>query len=175
MFFWARSGENVFMPDSNNKGADDQPAYPHSLISTFVVRCLDSIISLVFILAISCLASFCSWADRFESYLVKNPKTGFLVTRLRFCFITTNRFTETSVCGWRVCQVISSQYSSYKMAPRWLLSHPEESRPIWWNLMPVSTTISSPLQERRLAFLCIVFLSIFSLLLKMCVMSESFF
>ena len=29
----------------NNKGAD-QPAHPHSLISVFVVHCLESIISL---------------------------------------------------------------------------------------------------------------------------------
>ena len=36
------------MSCANNKGAD-QPAHPRSLISTFVVRCLDSIISLVFI------------------------------------------------------------------------------------------------------------------------------
>ena len=34
------------MPYANNKGAD-QPGHPRSLISTFVVRCLDSIISLV--------------------------------------------------------------------------------------------------------------------------------
>ena len=34
------------MPYANNKGAD-QPAHPRSLISTFVVRCLDSIIPLV--------------------------------------------------------------------------------------------------------------------------------
>ena len=34
------------MPYANNKGAD-QPAHPRSLISTFVVRCLDSTISLV--------------------------------------------------------------------------------------------------------------------------------
>ena len=32
------------MSYANNKGAD-QPAHPHSLISAFVVRCLDSIIS----------------------------------------------------------------------------------------------------------------------------------
>ena len=37
------------MPYANNKGAD-QPAHPRSLISTFVVRCLDSMIC---ILAIS--------------------------------------------------------------------------------------------------------------------------
>ena len=34
------------MPYANNKGAD-QPAHPRSLISTFVVRCVDSIIPLV--------------------------------------------------------------------------------------------------------------------------------
>ena len=31
---------------ANNKGAD-QPAHPRSLISTFVVHCLDSVVSLV--------------------------------------------------------------------------------------------------------------------------------
>ena len=36
----------------NNKGAD-QPAHPRSPISAFVVRCLDSIISLDFIAEIS--------------------------------------------------------------------------------------------------------------------------
>ena len=41
------------MPYANNKGAD-QPAHPRSLISTFVVRCLDSMI------CIKILASFCS-------------------------------------------------------------------------------------------------------------------
>ena len=35
-----------FMPYANNKGAD-QPVHPHSLISTFVVRCLDSVILLL--------------------------------------------------------------------------------------------------------------------------------
>ena len=40
------------MPYANNKGTD-QPAYPHSLISAFVVRCLDSIIPLVSISEIS--------------------------------------------------------------------------------------------------------------------------
>ena len=46
--------ENLFMPYGNNKGAD-QPAHPHSLISTFVIRCLDSIIALVSISKISSL------------------------------------------------------------------------------------------------------------------------
>ena len=40
------------MSYANNKGAD-QPAHPHSLISAFVLRCLDSIISLDSIAEIS--------------------------------------------------------------------------------------------------------------------------
>ena len=40
------------MPYANNKGAD-QPAHPRSLISTFIVRCRDSIITLLAIAKIS--------------------------------------------------------------------------------------------------------------------------
>ena len=40
------------MPYANNKGTD-QPAHPRSLISAFVFRCLDGIISLVSISKIS--------------------------------------------------------------------------------------------------------------------------
>ena len=32
------------------------------------------------------LSSFCGWADRFVSYLVATPKTGLLVTRLKWEF-----------------------------------------------------------------------------------------
>ena len=42
------------MSYANNKGAD-QPAHPRSLISTFVVRCLDSIMLLDFTSEISIL------------------------------------------------------------------------------------------------------------------------
>ena len=53
-------------------------AHPRSLISTFVVRYFDSIIP---ILANSknfkTLAGLCSWAGRFESYLVANPEDMF--------------------------------------------------------------------------------------------------
>ena len=54
-YVWASSWENLFMPYANNKSAD-QPAHPHSLISAFVIHCLDSIISLVSIFAISLLS-----------------------------------------------------------------------------------------------------------------------
>ena len=48
------------MTYANNKGAD-QPAHPRSLISTFVVRCQDSIMPQVSISEISkTLASCCS-------------------------------------------------------------------------------------------------------------------
>ena len=56
---------------ANNKGAD-QPAHPCSLISTFVVRCLDSIISLVSSSNFKILARLRSWAGWFECYLVAN-------------------------------------------------------------------------------------------------------
>ena len=70
------------MPYANNKGAD-QPAHPRSLISTFVVSCLDSIIPLVSISKISSLylASVAAQAGLSLLWL-QNPKTGFLVTRL---------------------------------------------------------------------------------------------
>ena len=42
------------MSYANNKGAD-QSAHPRSLISAFVVRCLDSVISLVSVSKISSL------------------------------------------------------------------------------------------------------------------------
>ena len=41
-----RHEKTCFMPYANNKGAD-QPAHSHSLISAFVVRCLDSTIPLL--------------------------------------------------------------------------------------------------------------------------------
>ena len=46
--------KTCLMSQANNKG-EDQPAHPHSLISTFVVRCLDNIIPLVSISKISSL------------------------------------------------------------------------------------------------------------------------
>ena len=46
------SRENLFMLYANNKGAD-QPAHPRSLISAFVVHCLDSIIPLLALAEIS--------------------------------------------------------------------------------------------------------------------------
>ena len=74
------------MSYANNKGAD-QPAHPRSLISAFVIRCLDSIISLVSISEISSLylASVSEQAGLSLTWS-KTPETGFHVTRLIFKF-----------------------------------------------------------------------------------------
>ena len=70
------------MTYANNKGAD-QPAHPRSLISAFVVRCLDNIIPRISIPEISSanLASVAAQAG-LSLLWTQTPKTGFLVTRL---------------------------------------------------------------------------------------------
>ena len=69
---------------ANNRGTD-QPVHPHSLISAFVVHCLDSIISLVFISEISglYLASLAAQAGLCLTW-TQTPKTDFLITRLSY-------------------------------------------------------------------------------------------
>ena len=88
---WATSWQNLFMPYVNNKDAD-QPAHPCSLISTFIVHCLDSIIPILSKFKISRLASFWSRAGQFESYLAANPRRHFPVTWLNYsippCYIS---------------------------------------------------------------------------------------
>ena len=68
------------MPYANNKGAD-QPVHPRSLISAFVVHCLDNILSLLSISELSSLyiASVAAQAGLGLTWS-KTPKTGFLVT-----------------------------------------------------------------------------------------------
>ena len=70
------------MPYANNKGAD-QPAHPRSLISTFVVHCLDRIIPILAKSKIPRL-QLASVAEQAGLSLIwsQTPKTGFLVTRL---------------------------------------------------------------------------------------------
>ena len=69
------------MPYANNKSAD-QPGHTRSLISTFVVRCLDSIIHILAKSKISRLVSVAEEAGLSLPWS-QTPKTGFLVTRLR--------------------------------------------------------------------------------------------
>ena len=77
-YIWATSWQNLILPYANNKGTD-QPAR----ISTFVLRCQDSIIPLVSISEISSLylASLAAQAGLCLTWS-QTPKTGFLVARL---------------------------------------------------------------------------------------------
>ena len=78
----ATSWENLFLPYANNKGAD-QPAHPRSLISTFVIRYLGSIIPLGSTSKISSLwLVFVAEEASLSLTWSETPKTGFLVTRL---------------------------------------------------------------------------------------------
>ena len=84
VYIIATSWENLFMPYTNNKGAD-QTAHPQSLISAFVVRFLDC---LIHILAksktLKALASLCIAEQAGLSLtLSQTPETGFIVTRLK--------------------------------------------------------------------------------------------
>ena len=65
------------VPYANNKGAD-QPAHPRSLISAFIFRCLDSIISLVSVSKSSSLM-LASVADQASLSLTwsENPEDSF--------------------------------------------------------------------------------------------------
>ena len=71
------------MPYVNNKGSD-QTVHPHSLISNFVVRCIDSIIPIVAKLKVSSL-SLVSVAEQTDLSLTlaHTIEDRFLVTRLK--------------------------------------------------------------------------------------------
>ena len=97
---WALSWGNLLMLYATNKGAD-QSVHPHSLISTFVVHCLDtrSIKSSFYTCNFMTLASFCSWAGQFESYLVANPDDRFSRDEAHICpfFVVVFSFCPPSV------------------------------------------------------------------------------
>ena len=84
------------MPYANNKGTDHS-ARPRSLISTFVVCCLDSIISSFCIQNFKLLASFNGCAGWFESYLVENPEDSF--SRYETQMIHPDFVCRPSVCN----------------------------------------------------------------------------
>ena len=69
-------------PCANNKGSD-QPAQMRSLISAFVVRCLDSIIPLFAVAEISKRVSSAEHAGLSLTW-PQTPKTGFLVRGAHF-------------------------------------------------------------------------------------------
>ena len=97
-YIMSRVMKNLFYAYANNTGAD-QPAHTRSLISTFVVGCLDSIIPLVSISETSSLSlAFVAAQAGLCLPWSKTPKTGFLVTRLYFVSIKNKKaeITDTA-------------------------------------------------------------------------------
>ena len=95
---WATSWENVFIPYANNKGTD-QPAHPRSLISAFVVRCLDSIIHLVSIFEISRLRHSLLLSRLVWVYLVGNPEDKFSRDEAPFFCFKWTRVDKNAMNG----------------------------------------------------------------------------
>ena len=81
LIIWASMRENLFSGFANNKDAD-QPAHPHSLISAFVIRFLESIISklatseILFFLLVSVAEE-----TGLNINLSETQRTGFVVSR----------------------------------------------------------------------------------------------
>ena len=107
---------------ANNKGA---VPHPRSLISTFVVRCQDSIISLVSISEISSLyhASIAAQAGLSLTWS-KTPKTGFLVSWLNWMFILLFLLVLKEVFDlwtWHSLEILSLLMSLLMFFPAMLL------------------------------------------------------
>ena len=119
---WATSWENLFMPYANNKDTD-QPAHPHSLISIFVIRYLDSIIPITAKSKISRLASLCSRTGRFESFLVTNTEDRFCCDVAQIfilsCLVDSSLKTEWVHLSFKGCLIYLTYISQ---------------RPFFWDL-----------------------------------------
>ena len=89
--------------------------HPRSLICAFVVRCLDDIIyNITYIIAkskISRLAGLCSWAGRFEFYLVAYTQDRFShdVAQIH------SHVTAASICLWKCCFVLCPLFSAFRL------------------------------------------------------------
>ena len=94
------------MPYANNKSAD-QPVSLHSLISAFVVRCLDTLIPLLAIAEFSRpqLVSSAEQDDLSLTWL-KTQKTGFLVTGLMFFVSERHCVIYPGVSDVFVCDIL---------------------------------------------------------------------
>ena len=100
---------------ANNKGAD-QPAHPRSLISAFVVRCLDSLMSLVSVTKFQnfLLASVAEQAGLSLTASEPPPprKTCFLMTRLK-----CNHTFEGSTIATFPCPIIRHNLDAIEHPP----------------------------------------------------------
>ena len=60
------------------------------------------------------LDSFFSWDGRFESYLVKNPKTGFLVTRLILSLSSVSKDTKAECYNTVINEPLRDKTNKYE-------------------------------------------------------------
>ena len=104
MLFWFTWKSVNAIWEYLNKGAD-QPACLYSLISTFVIHCLDNLIPMVAtgISEISRLASFCRWAGWLESYLIATPED-------RFSHDVAHTFSFNSVTSLRKVNFFNADF-----------------------------------------------------------------
>ena len=143
---WLGQAKMCLMLYVNNKGAD-QPAHPHSLISTFVVRCLDT----CFIWSFKSLPSFCSWESWFESYSLRIPEDSFshdvarITFTILFCSCTGERGGSVVECRTPEREVRGSRPTSAVLCPwarhftprkYWLITQ-EAMAPSWhdWKIV----------------------------------------
>ena len=105
---WAMSWENLFMPYENNKDAG-QPAHSRSLISAFVIRCIDSIKPLVSTPKISSTLLVVAEQAGLSLIWSQTSKTGFVVTWLIWQWCT--EYTITFI-GPRQANLVLIAYAS---------------------------------------------------------------
>ena len=106
----------------NNKGTD-QLAHPHSLISAFVVRCLDSVMSLVSVTKISSLilasvaaqAGLClAWSETPEDTFCRVVTHSFVVVRTEQHLIS---------CTMMMYEVLTITERIYGISVSWVRMH----------------------------------------------------
>ena len=125
------------MSYANNKGSD-QPAHPRSLISAFVVRCLDSVMSLVSVTKISSLmlASVVAQAGLCLAWSETPEDTFCRVVAQMLELIQTNRCSIILTATKR--EGTTTKHGSYHVIFRWInfLKHnnsPRSSRVTYSN------------------------------------------
>ena len=102
------------------KKGTDQPAHPRSLISAFVVPCLDRIIPLLAIAEFSrlCIVSVAAHASLGFTWS-QTPKTGFPMLRRKLSLNWSNWMTRKiyfeSVCYYYINSAASSEFGTYRL------------------------------------------------------------
>ena len=109
-FIWATLWENLFMPYANKKSAD-QPAHPRSLVSAFVVHCLDSIIS---ILAISNISRLWLASLAAQAGLCRKPRRQVFWWRGLFVWIIVSysKCISSIYCRRKASKFLGNSFSS---------------------------------------------------------------